>query len=629
MRHDSDAQADTRALGPVPALTSTDPRIGQVVADRYKVLGKIGRGGMGSIYEAEHTLTGKRFAIKTLLPGLDRVDEIARRFEREARASSVLNHPNVIAVMDFGRLDDGGLYLAMEYVRGRPLGDLIEEGGVSQPRAFAIARQVVEALAHAHAHGVIHRDLKPDNVMVVEDDDEGDRVKLLDFGIAKVVGDAAEQVGGDKLTVAGIAFGTPDYMAPEQALGETVDARADLYAMGVILFELLTGRKPFVNADKMAVLRMQVAVPPPPLSIAAPGRRFTPETEALVARALEKRRADRFASAEEMLAALEVAIPGQLELGMQSSAPPRPPTPPPVPLPPPQAPPPAPLAAPSTIDPDAPAGLAALPVTVQPPFGLPAWVTRRNVLIAGGALFLVVLLVVIAVAASGGDRAPRTPMPSIGPALAKTERAIRGEKLLAEGGAERAIALLEAETTGGSGATDPFAYLILGHARAAAGRELEALVAYERALSIERRLADDPTLRAHAEEYLGRKDRTISMAALDLLGRLGEHGHAALVEQASRGKVKELRRRARDLAEREGITKQVDLVSSYSLDLQQGKTCAERREAVPRLRALRDKRAIPALKKARGRSGGFLGLEDINTCLEKDAKEATEFLEAL
>ncbi len=599
------------------AAESVDPRVGEVVAGRYRVIGRIGRGGMGSIYEAEHLTTGKRFALKTLLPGLDRVGDIARRFEREARASSVLNHPNVINVTDFGALEDGSLYLAMELVRGKPLGDLLDAGGVSQERAFTIGRQVIEALAHAHSHGVIHRDLKPDNVMVLdagESEEERDRVKLLDFGIAKVVGDAEAQVGGDKLTQAGVAFGTPDYMAPEQALGEAVDARADLYAMGVILFELFAGRKPFVNEDKLSVLRMQVSVTPPRLAEAAPGRWFAPELEGVIAKALEKRRDDRYATAEEMLAAFDAAAAAQLAAAQLAAAQ---------------------LAAgvqlpranAETKEPPPPHRGRGGSYHVGLTTPLPAWVNRRNITFGVAGLALLLLIVMALAATSGGD-GDRQGRPLGGPGAVKTDAARRGEKLLGAGNASGATALLEDETSAGDGATDAWAHLILGHARAKLGRDIEALAAYERALALAADLRGDDTLRANVAAIMGHKDKSAAVAALNLLATL-PGGDGAVVEQASRGKVKEVRRRARELAGQRGVEDRVDWLASWSLDLQQGSSCRERAAAVPRLRALNDKAAIPVLKKARGRTGGFLGLEDVNDCFERDAREAIEYLEAL
>src|SRR5688572_9368256 len=182
-----------------------DARTGQVLAGRWRLSSRIARGGMGAIYDAVHVLTGKRVAVKTLLPGLGRVREIKARFEREARAASLLAHPNIVTVIDFGDLDDGAFFLVMELINGRSLSEAMESEELPPGRAVGIVRQVLEALAHAHAQGVIHRDLKPDNIMLVDAGDtaeERDIVKLLDFGIAKLVGEA--QAADDRLTQAGI-----------------------------------------------------------------------------------------------------------------------------------------------------------------------------------------------------------------------------------------------------------------------------------------------------------------------------------------------------------------------------------------------------------------------------------------
>jgi tRNA A-37 threonylcarbamoyl transferase component Bud32 len=506
-----------------------DPRVGQVLAGRWRLGERIARGGMGAIYDAVHVVTGKRVAVKTLLPGLARVAEIKRRFEREAHAASKLAHPNIVSVIDFGDLDDGAFFLVMELVNGRSLSEALEAEEMPPGRAFGIVRQVLEALAHAHAQGVIHRDLKPDNIMLVDagdSDEERDIVKLLDFGIAKLIGEARAGGREDTLTQAGVAFGTPDYMAPEQALGEEVDGRADLYAAGVILFELLTGAPPFDSPDKMAVLRMHVAVSPPPLA-----RGFGPELEAAVARALAKRREQRFPDAAAMLAALDAAV------AAEDAREPR-----------------ADVATPPTLEAPPPEERRPIELSRRSPGRrLP----HMRLLPVLGGLGVVFVLLVLAIFAGGRGRPTR----AVDPARAAA----------AWGAGWRAA----------------------GEAFAAGGRDLEAVDAHARAAAAE-------------------------PASRDFL-----------VEQAGRGKSREARARARAAAEAAGLADRVDLVASFSLDLADGKSCRERREAVPRLRALRDKRAIPALRRARVRSGGFLGLSNVNACLDRDAAEAIEFLQAL
>ena len=284
---------------------------GHTLDGRYRLGGLIGRGGAGAVYEAEHLPTGDVLAIKVLHPGHADAARVAERFRREAKAVSLLDHPNIVEVLDLVSEGDT-LYLVMERIRGRSVADLIEAGELTARRSLVIARQVLEALAHAHARGMIHRDIKPENLMLVTVGEPGrayERVKLLDFGLVKLFGEAAGEIGGDKLTQTGLVFGTPAYMAPEQALGRGVDGRADLYAVGIVLFEMLTGRKPFRSPDVLTLMRMQTSAPPPTLASVAPGRPWcTPALEALVGRALMKRADARFGSAEAMIAALDAAF---------------------------------------------------------------------------------------------------------------------------------------------------------------------------------------------------------------------------------------------------------------------------------------------------------------------------------
>jgi eukaryotic-like serine/threonine-protein kinase len=277
-----------------------------VIAGRYRVRAPLGAGGSGAVYEVEELASGRFLALKTLRAGLQGARDLQLRFEREAQAMSLLAHPNIVEVLEFGTFE-GGLYLVMELVRGRTLADRIDSRTLDPAEGIVILSDVLSAMAHAHALGIVHRDLKPENVMIVEARTKP-VVKLLDFGVAKLLGGAEAALGGEKLTQAGFAFGSPDYMSPEQATGDPVDQRADLYAVGVMLFEVLTGRRPFVDPDAGALLRMQVLAAPPTLAEAGGGRSFSQEMEALVARALAKRRTDRFQSALEMKRALDAAV---------------------------------------------------------------------------------------------------------------------------------------------------------------------------------------------------------------------------------------------------------------------------------------------------------------------------------
>ena len=298
-----------------PALGS-DPWLGATVAGRFVIKRRLGAGGMGSVYLAEQSAVGREVALKVLHPSLSAQDELRERFSREAHAVSQLKSPNTIVLFDFGTSDDERLYMAMEYVEGRTLAELLLEGGALSPmRAIAIALQVLSALAEAHERGIVHRDLKPENLMLVQRAGTADFVKVLDFGIAKIIASqehavapvavaeqraAARQLGTSALTQHGEIFGSPRYMAPEQALGEAVSARTDLYALGVILYEMLCGRPPFAADNTLRLLHDHAHTPIPSLAEAFPQLALPEELCQLVASCLEKRPEDRPQSANEL-----------------------------------------------------------------------------------------------------------------------------------------------------------------------------------------------------------------------------------------------------------------------------------------------------------------------------------------
>ena len=272
---------------------------GQIIAERYRLIELLGEGGMGAVFKAEHVRMGKALAVKLLRGDFARDPSAVARFRAEAQIVSRLSHPHTIAVFDFGDIGEEGFYLAMEYVPGRNLATLLtEHGKLSVERAAGIAEQMLGSLAEAHEAGVVHRDVKPANVMVVEAR-EGDFVKVLDFGIAKLRGHRGVETTGAVL-------GTPSYLAPEQALGEEVDGRADLYAVGAILYELLAGRPPFVAAGPVEVVAAQLREAPTPLRELAPD--VSPRVEEVVHRALAKLPGDRFESAHAMRDALLTAV---------------------------------------------------------------------------------------------------------------------------------------------------------------------------------------------------------------------------------------------------------------------------------------------------------------------------------
>lgn len=289
----------------LPRVTGNgDPLIGKVVARKYSVEQCIGEGGMGRVYRARQLVLDKRVVLKVLHQELLSDARTVARFQREARAASRLNHPNSINILDFGVAEDGELFIAMEYVDGHDLHHLLtNEWPLSEPRIIRIVSQVLSALADAHAAGVIHRDLKPENVMVEpRRGGESDVVKVLDFGIAKIV-DTAE--AGPALTRAGFVCGTPEYMSPEQAKGAPLDARSDLYSVGVLLFQLVTRRLPFEADTAVGFATKHLTEPPPPPSRIRPGG-CSPELEQLILRALSKDPKARPQTAEDFLDALNL-----------------------------------------------------------------------------------------------------------------------------------------------------------------------------------------------------------------------------------------------------------------------------------------------------------------------------------
>jgi serine/threonine-protein kinase len=295
-------------IGQGSGLTSRPARdalIGRTVAGRFKVEELIGQGGMGKVYRARHLALDRLVCLKMLKPALHEDATVVSRFEREALAASRLDHPNSIQVLDFGRNQaDGSLYLVMEYVQGKDLKAVLrDEWPVREDRLCHILAQVLDALAEAHANNVIHRDLKPENIMVEQRRDHPDFVKVLDFGIAKILGSDLPP-----LTHADVVCGTPHYMAPEQATGGMLDARSDLYAVGIILYQMTTSHLPFDGANSMEVLTRQVREAPLPPRKRQPSAPISDRLESLILRALAKDPAQRPQSAREFRELL-LAVP--------------------------------------------------------------------------------------------------------------------------------------------------------------------------------------------------------------------------------------------------------------------------------------------------------------------------------
>jgi serine/threonine protein kinase len=288
----------------------TDPLIGKPVDNgEYVIVDRIGSGGMGSVYKAEQPSMNRMVAIKVLHSRFATRDDLVARFRREARAMSQLSHPNTARVYKYGALDDGAVYFVMDYLEGRNLAAEVRENGPMQAeRALHVMVQVCGALEEAHRAGIVHRDLKPENVFLTKQGGSADFPKVLDFGLAKM---SEKQMGRGSMmfTQQGMVFGTPEFMSPEQAQGEALDQRSDIYSLALILYELITGKLPFDAKTPLDIMKAHVRDPPIALSQRVPDKPFWPELDAVMAKALAKTPDERYATAEEFGEALRTCLP--------------------------------------------------------------------------------------------------------------------------------------------------------------------------------------------------------------------------------------------------------------------------------------------------------------------------------
>ena len=285
-----------------PAGSSTD-LVGSILAERYLILERLGAGGMGRVYRAEHVKMGRVCAIKVLHPSMARDADAISRFNREAANASRIEHPNVAAIYDFGETSDGLLYLAMQYIEGQTLTSLMNANGPLSPlRVSDIIRQAAEGLHAAHAMGIVHRDLKPDNIMVSTNAEGMDSVKVVDFGIAKSTGEIS------KVTRTGVVGGTPEYMSPEQLAGEVVDGRSDLYSLALIAFNMLSGEAAFPAQSTRSAMVMRLTQPARTLAAVRPDVGWPNELEVALSRALDRDPERRYQSTRDFAHALHAAL---------------------------------------------------------------------------------------------------------------------------------------------------------------------------------------------------------------------------------------------------------------------------------------------------------------------------------
>ena len=300
----------------------TDELIGKEILGQFRIVEKIGRGGMGAVYKAEQPAMDRVVAIKILHQKLAGRKDLVSRFRREARAMSRLSHPNTVRVFLYGQLEDTGqLYIAMEYLKGMDLAKQTRvEGPMDPQRAAKIMIQVLGALEEAHDVGVIHRDLKPENILLTCQGGIEDTPKVLDFGLAKVH-DSKMRPGSMVLTRQGMVFGTPEFMSPEQARGDELDARSDIYSVGIIMYEMLTGKLPFPRCKPMEYITHQINTPPIPVTERRPELNIPRELDFILGKALEKDRKDRYQSAAEFALALQGLLPVEEQSGPMHAVP--------------------------------------------------------------------------------------------------------------------------------------------------------------------------------------------------------------------------------------------------------------------------------------------------------------------
>ena len=673
------------ALTPTPIDGDGSELIGLIVDGRYRLDSALGRGGMGLVYRATHLGMRRHVAVKILHPSLAANPDVRSRFEREALAVGKIDHPNCVATFDVGRLADGSLYLAMELLEGKSLADVLEQEGQLAPgRALHILAHILRGLGCIHAAGLIHRDIKPENIFLIRQGNDLDFAKILDFGIAKPMsGELSDD--GVRLTQAGMAFGTPIYMAPEQALGNKMDGRADLYAAAVIGYEMLCGQPPFYSEDKLEVMSMHTAKPVPLMRTKLiRGAKPVPSSlEKLIVRGLTKKPGDRYANADVFLAAVEEALAtpdggqtdvlferprdtgalplvddhGELAIGIgdaieealavapvakQARATPDRGTPardtggrvatkvgvPPA----------APAPSPPVIGGGEAKGRArvaggvgiGLPYTGpsgEPIFGLTPEQRLGQAKAARRKWFLYGGVLAAAIVAGIGIAILTKPS---APKIDPETPAGQAQAALDKGDVGGAIQILE--TNKDKIATVPEAQLVLGHAYAARSDAPASLGAYGRALALDAGLETDGRLRANLRAMAANDDPDVVVHAFDLwVGHTKDAPAKDALVKAAQSRSISRRHAALIVMDRYKLGDNKDRIRAYTLDLQEEATCEKRLEAVAKLHAIGDPAAIPALERAIKKKGttGAMKNKPLNACLIDEATQTIGYLRGL
>ena len=565
---------------------------------------------MGAVYQAEHLHMHKRLAVKVLHPEMCRLPEIVARFEREAMAAGHIDHPNVATASDFGKLPDGSFFLVLEYIEGKSLREVLGGRPIELGRALHIAQQIAGALGRAHALGIVHRDVKPENIMILERDGDPDFVKVLDFGIAKVpvgdLGDAPRAPSpGHALTQLGAIFGTPDYMSPEQAVGQPVDGRADLYSLGVLLFEMLAGVVPFEHENPVMVLGMHVTAPAP--TVASKAHLDIPaEVEALVGCLLAKEADKRFEDARQLALAIHATRTRLAETGrIVLYEPPR-----------------SMLRGPESLGSPGSSGLASANTHLHTPaapstmpvahfvagletkgryaFGvtknLVARTNKRTRLVVGGALGGLMLLLVLRLTVSHGTGAQTVGAPTLTDSTSTaTTASAPATPLVEHPDGHRDLERAD---------------MVKGDLKAALGEAGQWLKADPSATD-DGKLATD--LRTIA---LAGEDADAAIALLEAMGSVGVDALYDLAYGYAPGPVTPKARKALALP---GVVSRASPSLTVALDFRAARTCEKKKALLDRARQHGDIRTLALLREYQTTTGcGFMNRKDCWSCLHKD-----------
>ncbi|MCP4599038.1 MAG: protein kinase [Proteobacteria bacterium] len=611
-------------------IPPSDSHDDDLIDERYRLHERIGEGGMGSVFRATHVLMDKPVAVKLIHGELAHLPEVAKRFEREARSASRLSNPHCITVTDFGRTEYGTLYLVMELLDGESLNARLKrEHRLSVEKVFDIAKQILKGLSHAHEAGVVHRDLKPENVMLVDHGDETDFAKVFDFGIAKLASGAGS---AENLTQSGLIVGTPAYLSPEQALGEDADHRVDLYAVGVMLYEMLAGVRPFSGESAMDIVSAHLTSPIPPLPEAD---RFPEGIQEVIERAMAKKPSDRFESAAEFLAALEA-----IELDTQAK--------------------PSPVF--SSITEGSKQITSFYDSVISPRLkkivgilrdGLERLAPRTRRLVVGFfVMFGIVLITTVVLLIFQDDKEKlkgSTPLEVVVSRLIdKTDNddEDKVKEMFERADAQIRVGLPnEAKVTVKEALRlspkQPIGHLFLGHAEFLTGDRSDAMKSYGRALAIDEDLAEDVRLREHLEEGL-KWDASRDQAARILAEFGGDEGIELLTSRANSALPNGEERQAARMA-LIAVSKKdhIDWIASLTADFNEFKTCKKRKKIIAQMEKTGDPGFLPLLKaheprkKKRKRKNPFRGFRDAfrkdktNQCIAADLKRAIKTLTAI